>query len=88
VRPKSENWFAVELRVRSVERSALTGLVEFHLHDSFDPDVEKVLARDGEASLLVHAYGAFTVGALLEDGTTLELDLASLSDAPKTFRER
>jgi hypothetical protein len=37
---------------------------------------------------LVSASGAFTVGALLEDGTTLELNLAELSEAPKTFRER
>lgn len=88
VRAQSTDWFEVRLRVRSIEGPSLEGKVEFHLHDSFDPDVEEVFAEDGEARLTLHAAGAFTVGVLLEDGTTLELDLASLTDAPQKFRER
>jgi hypothetical protein len=88
VRAQSADWFEVRLLVRSIEGLGLQGKVEFHLHDSFDPDVEEVAAEDGEARLTLHAVGAFTVGVLLEDGTTLELDLASLTDVPRKFRER
>jgi cellulose biosynthesis protein BcsQ len=88
VREESEDWFSVDLRVRPENDVPLRGTVEFHLHDTFDPDVERVSARNGEAKLHLYAAGAFTVGALLEDGTTLELDLATLPDAPKVFRER
>ena len=88
VRAQSADWFEVRLRVRSVDGPSVEGKVEFHLHDSFDPDVEEVSAEGGEAKLTLHAAGAFTVGVLLEDGTTLELDLASLTDAPRKFRER
>lgn len=88
VRAQSADWFEVRLRVRSIDGASLEGKVEFHLHDSFDPDVEEVSAENGEAKLTLHTAGAFTVGVLLEDGTTLELDLASLTDAPQKFRER
>jgi hypothetical protein len=41
------------------------------------------------SGLNVEAYGAFTVGILVErDRTTLEVDLADIPTAPKRFREQ
>jgi hypothetical protein len=34
------------------------------------------------------AWGAFTIGAELEDGTQLEYDLAENTDLPQDFRKR
>jgi hypothetical protein len=57
---------------------------EFHLHDSFDPDVLTARLRDGVATRHVIAYAGFTVGAwIARTGTELELDLAELQDAPR-----
>jgi cellulose biosynthesis protein BcsQ len=84
----SKNWFEIILTVRTVRSKPLTGPVTFHLHQSFENETETVEADDGEATLTLHAYGAFTVGAVMDDGrTTLELDLAELKGAPKEFRE-
>jgi hypothetical protein len=84
----TSDWFSVELTVRSTASPPPVGTVEFHLHDSFNPDVERVPLRFGAAGLKLNAYGAFTVGALLDDGTTLELDLTTLASAPAVFLER
>ena len=44
---------------------------------------------NGIATLQLIAYGAFTVGAECDGGTTkLELNLAELPDAPQLFKER
>jgi pYEATS domain-containing protein involved in immunity len=59
----------------------------FYLHPSFGKAVRSVsFGPDGRASLVLYAYGAFTIGALLEDGTKLELNLAILPGAPDQFR--
>jgi hypothetical protein len=86
---KSEAYFRVRIWVQSVEPSVvLTGKVTFHLHDTFkQPDVV-VAATDGIAEIERLAWGAFTVGAELGDGVTLELDLSELPGAPRAFRER
>jgi hypothetical protein len=62
------------------------GPVVFHLHDTFSPNVIPVDPVGGVATLDLTSYGAFTVGAILADGTKLELDLASLAEAPQEFR--
>ena len=73
---------------RSRSKSCI-GEVEFHLHPTFDPAIRRVPSEGGAAQLRVDAWGAFTVGAVVLDTLTqLELDLSTLSDAPKTFRER
>lgn len=59
----------------------------FYLHPTFGRAVRQIKIRRGIARLDVLAWGAFTVGVLLDDGTKLELDLAELSSAPKEFRE-
>jgi hypothetical protein len=88
VRAVSRSWYAINLTVTSTTREPLTGKVKFHLHSTFDPNVETVPVVDGQATLTLHAYGAFTVGAETDGGRTrLELDLSTLSQAPKAFRE-
>jgi len=88
VRPVSKHWFEIQLVVTGTDRDPLEGEVKFHLHPTFDPSVETVPARRGEARLVAHAFGAFTAGAETDGGRThLELDLAKLPDAPKYFRE-
>jgi hypothetical protein len=63
--------------------------VEFHLHPTFEPSVRRVTALNGVATLQLEAWGTFTVGAVvLGTFTQLELDLASLTSAPKAFRAR
>jgi hypothetical protein len=84
------NPFRLTLRVVSTEprRNPLSGSVQFFLHDTFKNDRPIVtVGPDGAAQLVLRAYGAFTVGALADDGKTrLELDLATLQDAPEEFR--
>ena len=59
----------------------------FFLHPTFGVDPRSVaFGPDGRATLPLIAYGAFTVGVLLEDGVKLELNLAEVKDAPELFR--
>ena len=91
--PGQNDWFQVRLEVASTDssRPLKTGKVTFYLHDSFDDPVVSVDVRQGAAILSVVAYGAFTVGAKVEEPNQqpieLELDLAYLPDAPKAFVE-
>ncbi len=90
LRSDPEN-FRIPLEVRSTDpvNHPLTGTVRFHLHDTFQQDIEEVEVVDGVGRLELVAYGAFTVGIELEDGTTLELDLADPDiDAPAIFKVR
>lgn len=85
----SDDWFRIELTVRSTAAPILAGDVEFHLHPTFRPSVVRVSADEGSASTSVVAWGAFTVGVVTDEGRTrLELDLSDLRDAPRVFRER
>lgn len=83
------DWFQVTLTVTKLPGSSDFGEVEFHLHPSFSPNVVRATAIEGKAELTLHAWGAFTVGAVTDEGsTTLELDLSTLPEAPPVFRER
>ncbi|WP_051380573.1 FRG domain-containing protein [Bradyrhizobium sp. WSM1743] len=85
------DWFRITLTVSAVrsEHKVLSGDVVFHLHDSFAQSVCREPARNGKAVLKLWAYGAFTVGILIEhDGTMLEIDLTEVQGAPELFRER
>jgi hypothetical protein len=67
----------------------LGGSVIFYLHPTFTPSVVTTRVEKGIATLTVLAYGAFTVGAVADDGKTrLELDLADHPEAPEDFRSR
>jgi hypothetical protein len=84
-------WFRIHVWVESTdpEHHPLSGRVRFFLHDSFANDRPFVTVSDGRADLRVGAYGAFTVGAVADEGATkLELDLAEDPSAPKLFREQ
>jgi hypothetical protein len=83
-------FFTVKLILRSETTTARLGQsATFYLHPTFGPDPKKIaFGTDGVATLELIAFGAFTVGVLLEDGTKLELNLATLSDAPEAFRQR
>jgi hypothetical protein len=81
-------WFMFTLSVEAYGTAPrLDGPVVFHLHNTFTPDTIVVDPVAGVARLDLTSYGAFTVGVDLDDGTKLELDLASLADAPQEFRE-
>jgi len=83
-----DGWFKVTLTVDRTRGALHDGdCVEFHLHQTFKGSPRKQEVKGGKAVLPLDAWGAFTVGAVLPDGTELELDLASLKTAPKAFRE-
>lgn len=90
---EDEDWFTIRMEVVSTDpnQHPLTGKVTFHLHDSFVPDTEEVVAKNNQAVLETTGWGAFTVGAETEDGTKLELNLADPAVAPNvpaSFRGR
>lgn len=89
VRSVSHDYFEVTLEVRATGTETLTGDVEFHLHPTFRKPIQTVKATDNRARLKLLCYGAFTVGAVADDGrTTLELDLATDTRFPELFRAR
>lgn len=88
-------WLDLTLTVAGSADRPLKGSVWFNLHPTFKPDRVRVEAEAtsdapwGVARLKIGAWGAFTVGVECDDGATrLELDLATLPDAPQAFRER
>lgn len=83
-------WYGVTLSVSALPGAApLEGTVRFFLHDSFINDRPQVRVAAGQAVLHLKAWGAFTVGALADEGRCrLELDLAGLESAPMEFRLR
>ena len=88
VRELETGWFETTITVRST-RSAkpLKGAVFFHLHPTIVPSVRSAQAVRGVAKVKVESYGAYTVGVEADDGKTqLELDLATLPNAPMLFR--
>jgi SIR2-like domain/prokaryotic YEATS domain len=88
-RTDDSDWFLVKLKVEpSTTRSKpLTGRVTFYLHPTFTPDKVTIYAKDGRAEYEVYSYGAFTVGAVADNGKTkLELDLSTLAEAPPKFK--
>lgn len=90
--PGSKDLFSIGLKISSTrpKDDPLTGFVQFFLHNTFKNDRPIIkVGPNGSAELKLTAWGAFTVGALCDDGKTrLELDLATLEDAPSDFRNR
>jgi hypothetical protein len=90
--PGSAGLFAIRLVVSSLhpQSNPLIGAVQFFLHPTFKNDQPVItVGPTGIAELNTKAWGAFTVGALADDGQTkLELDLAQLATAPPEFRSR
>ena len=88
---ESPDIFALKLTVRSTDPASypLRGNVQFYLHPTFGAD-KPVVRADESASQAVYetrAWGAFTVGAVADEGRTrLELDLSRLPELPIEFR--
>ncbi len=90
---QGSQFFELALEVKAVlpDRAAeLSGTSAIYfLHPTFGERPRSVsFGSDGRAPLQLLAYGAFTVGVLLQDGTKLELNLATIPNAPDLFRSR
>jgi hypothetical protein len=86
VKPIGDDYYEIVLTVQGPD---LTGNVEFHLHPTFSPSLRTVAVEDGKATLELLGWGAFTAGAIADNGKTrLELDLAQDSSFPEAFRSR
>jgi cellulose biosynthesis protein BcsQ len=89
VRAVTEDYFEITLDVHATTGAPLTGDVEFHLHPTFAKPVQVVTPVDGRATLKLLGWGAFTAGAVADNGRTkLELDLAQDPSFPANFRAR
>jgi len=86
VRELEPDWFETTIVVKSTGRP-LHGEVTFYLHPTIVPPVRMATAHNGVAAITVESYGAYTVGVEADEGNTrLELDLATIEDAPMVFR--
>jgi hypothetical protein len=86
----SSEYFYIKLKVKSTkDDDQLKGVVTFYIHPTFAKEKVIVPVINGIAEINLQAWGAFTVGAITEEGTKLELDLAESTD-PKlsVFRKR
>lgn len=67
----------------------VTGKVKFHLHPTFRPTMETVVASDGSATCIIRSFGAFTIGIEIEsERLSFEVDLAALPHLPLWFRRQ
>jgi hypothetical protein len=81
----------VDMMVTGSVLKPLVGRVTFHLHETYKPkDQAEVIAVNNQATFTIFAYGAFTIGAVADDGQTrLELDLADPAlGGPEAWRRR
>jgi uncharacterized integral membrane protein len=82
--------YSIRLTVSSLhpDTNPLGGAVQFFLHPTFNnPTPIVTVGTSGVAELNLKAWGAFTVGAVVDNGVTkLELDLSQLQSAPMDFR--
>jgi len=89
-RSNTRDILALEVAVTCHEpkKTRGAGPVRFYLHPTFNPYVHDVPWEDGESSLRCYAVGGFTIGAILDNGIKLELDLAQDDRLPPDFRAR
>ena len=82
-------WYLLTLRVERMAGAApIVGPVRFHLHPTFDQQVQNGQRQsDGSYLLELPTYGAFTVAATMKGPTRLELDLSLDPKLPRQFRE-
>ncbi len=83
------NMFNLRVIVKAVDGAGAVGKSAwFLIHPTFGAEPRAAaFDANGEAILSLVTYAAFTVGAILEDGTLLELNLASV-DALPAFRQQ
>jgi hypothetical protein len=79
--------FSLTLRITGPNKEVpYSGIAAFFLHDTFPQQMVFVkFGADGIATLELTCYEAFTVGAYLEDGTDLEMDLNDIPGFPSGF---
>ena len=85
--------FVISLTVKPSRPSARVILrnkpVRIYLHPTYPEPIRNLkFDANGELMLALVAFGAFTVGAQLDDGSMLEMDLSDLQAAPTDFRLR
>ncbi len=86
VKLKKDRKFSVTLIVEGIPGfPKLEGRVAFFVHQTFEQEIYFEEALKGKAQLKFTGYGGFTVGAYLENGTMLELDLNETPGYPKEF---
>ncbi|MEO7312485.1 MAG: YEATS-associated helix-containing protein [Chitinophagaceae bacterium] len=91
---KVPEFYDVNFWVEGTKDHPLASEVIFYIHDSFRPSVftftfDEITQAGGVAKDHVLAYGAFTIGAITDNGQTmLELDLAENKGYPAKFRSR
>lgn len=81
----------IALKVTATGGVPLSGSVTFHLHPTFVPNNIVTVPVDsaGEARLEITSYGAFTVGAVADNGATqLELNLVDAEGSFEPWRSR
>jgi len=86
-----DEWFVIRAEVSStMANRPLRKPVSFFVHPTFPKSRYDIEPVAGTARLELRGWGAFTIGAWVQDdGTELELDLAELGDeAPKAFKAR
>lgn len=87
---RESNWVEVRLTI-TADKSAKVhngDLAEFFLHPTFPENRVTTRFRNREATLVLKAWGGFTVGVWLpSQKTQLELDLALAPDAPPIVRD-
>jgi len=92
--PGSTDLYTVRVSVGSTD--SLRPLADetpviFYLHDTFAQRENRKLVKNGTANLEIVSWGAFTIGAVVEESNEvrLELDLAKdVPDAPVAFTSR
>lgn len=90
-RMTGSDWAEIILRVESTDpkKDPLKGIVTFHLHPTFINSSPVIIVLNGIAEIKTKAWGAFTVGAVADNGkTTLELDLQGLPGSYEPFNSR
>lgn len=85
----SDHWATFILAVERVDGADVTQPIAFYLHPTFREVMVRVVPENGKATLKLHSWGAFTVGAVVGDsGTLLELDLEAEPRFSEIFRSR
>lgn len=85
-------WYRINVEVKSTNpNNILKGPVFLFVHDSFNYKDNRIIIQtdsDGVAREELRAYGAFTIGAVCDNGDTwLELDLFLLQNVDREFLE-
>lgn len=87
------SYYDVNLTISAIDPATRDSFIgksaRLFLHPTFGDAPRTVyFGPDGVAPLQLLAYGAFTVGAIVEDGTTLELNLATIPNVDAGFLSR